>query len=311
MARVPLGFLGGVAPLDPLADPLADLDEARLERLARVAGYLLAGRPLHHGGRLPHPRSTPAGLEFLEHRELMPGDDPRHLDWRASARSRTPLVRRYRDERAGEWLILLDRSASMGAAPGAWPLALQLAGAFAYLLLRLGHRVGLGIFSTDVDAVQPPGRGRAAYLALRRALADARPREGGGGSRLAACLGLLGRGTQAAVISDFLTPDAMGQALSQLRGRCEAVHCLQVLGEPWVPAVAGSLRLTDAETGEGLDAQPDPGLAGRVAECQASLAAGLERHCRRRGMRYSGCRVGSAWDRVLLEHLVGPEARLA
>ena len=299
-------------------DALATLDEVRLERLARVAGRLLAGRPLHHSGRLPHPRSTPAGLEFLEHRPLMPGDDPRHVDWRASARSRSPLVRRYRDERAGEWLILLDRSASMGAAAGVWPLAQQIAGALAYLLLGLEHRVGLALFSRHLDQAQPPGRGRLAYLALRRTLAAARPRETGGGSRLESCIGLLGRGRQAAVISDFLAPDAMAPAIAQLRGRCDAVHAFQVIGadghgvapDPWT-SNARPFRLVDSESGVTIDALVSPDLVARVVERRQALASGLEEHCRRQRILYSACPVGAAWDRVLLAHLVGPEARLA
>jgi len=304
----------------PLADPLAALDGGAAECLARVARNLLAGRPLHTSGRLPHARSIPAGLEFLEHRVLMPGDDPRHVDWRASGRSRTPLVRRYRDERAGEWLILLDRSASMGAAPGVWPLALQLAAAFAFLLLGLEHRVALALFSADLDQLQPPARGRLAYLALRRTLTAARPKGNGGASRLESCLTLAGKGRQAAVISDFLAPDAMGPALSRLRARCAAVHCFQVFHVLGAPAAddrreggeadslnPGPYHLVDAETGDALDLVVDGGLVRRAAERQRRLAAVLEQHCRSLNIRYSACAAGSPWDRVLLEHLVGRE----
>lgn len=289
----------------PVADPLAGLDEARLERLARVAGHLLGGRPLRSGGALPHPRAAAAGLEFLEHRPLMPGDDPRHVDWRASARHRTALVRRYRDERAGEWILCLDRSASMGAAPGVWALAATLTAALAYVLLALEHRVGLATFSSTIDALHPPGRGRATYLGLRRALADALPRGSGGGSRLEACLPLFERGREAAVIGDFLRPDAMAAPLSRLAGRCRAVHVLQVQGPVLLAGDHGPLSLEDAESGQRLDVGAAPELAAAVEERGRSHARALAAHCRSRRIRYTACAVGDDWEQALLSHLLG------
>ena len=118
---------------------------------------------------------------------MLPGDDPRRVDWRASARARHPLVRRYRDERAGEWLICLDRSASMGLVPDLWPRALQLAAGLAYLIMHFEHRVGLALFSDRVDHLVPPGRGQHAFLALVRALAQAQPEGAGGASEPERC----------------------------------------------------------------------------------------------------------------------------
>jgi uncharacterized protein (DUF58 family) len=291
--------------------PPAEIEEARLERLAQVAGRLLRGRPLHQGGHWLHPRPAPGGLEFLDHRPLMPGDDPRHLDWRASARNRQPLVRRYRDERAGEWIICLDRSASMGAAQGVWPLARQLASALSFLLLNLEHRVGLAVFSGGLDGFLPPGRGRTAYVALRRALQSAEPRETGGASRLNACLPVLTRSRQVAVISDFLTPDGMRGDLEGVIARCEAVHLFQVFGEPLEPIPEGPLVIEDAESGERMLTLADRGLTARVADRRTALRRELAGFCRRNGALYSASPVGKPWDRVVLDHLVGPEARLA
>lgn len=293
-----------------LGDPLQALDEARLERLARVAGLLLGGRPLHHSGRLPHPRSIAAGLEFLEHRTLMPGDDPRHVDWRASARSRQPVVRRFRDERSGEWWIFLDRSASMTAA-GAWSLALQLAAAVAYLVIALEHRCGLALFSDRLDRFQPPGRGRLAYVALRRSLAATSPRQAGGDSRLESCLPLAGPGRQVVVISDFLRPDAMRSALTSLRTRSSALHLFHVQGNTPELSEGVALELMDCETGERLDVAANTALLRRVTERQEALALNLQRYCRSHQIAYSACPVGVSWDAVLLAHLVGAEGHRA
>lgn len=288
------------------------IDEARLERLVRLASRLLRGRPLHHGGQLLRPRPASAGLEFLDHRPMILGDDPRHIDWRASARSRQPLVRRYRDERAGEWVVCLDRSTSIGTAGGAWPLARQLTAAFAYLLLNLEHRVGLALFSAEVDLYRPPARGRSAYIGLCRTLEPASPRSEGGASNLDACLPLLPRARQVAIVSDFLTPDSMKGALGAIVARCDTVHLFHILGRTHAPMPGKPLIVEDAETGERMTVDgADPGLEARLAARQRSLSQELEQFSSRRGALYSACPVGKPWDRVLLDHLVGPEATLA
>jgi uncharacterized protein (DUF58 family) len=236
---------------------------------------------------------------------MMPGDDPRHVDWRASARHRTTLVRRYRDERAGEWVLCLDRSASMGAAPGVWTLALTLTAALAYVLLALEHRVGLALFSSGIERLHAPGRGRAAYLGLRRLLAEAAPRAGGGESRLEACLPLFERGRESAVISDFLRPDAMAAPLSRLVARCRTVHVLQIQGTAPLPTDDDPLSLEDAETGARLDTGAAAGLDRAVAQRYQAHARALAAHCRSRRIRYTASPVGDDWERILLAHLVG------
>ncbi len=291
-----------------MSDGNPSLDEPRLERLARVAARLLLAPPRHHGGQRPRPHPVAAGLEFHEHRPLAPGDDPRHIDWRASARAREPQVRRYRDERAARWVLCLDRSASMGpAAPGVWPLALALTGALAYVLVALEHQVGLALFSTGLDRYQPPGRGRGAYLAVRRLLAEAQPREQGGASRPTACLPLT-TGTQLALVSDFLAPDAMAGDLERLDARAPGLHALQLLGPPaaLMGDLPASLDIRDAETGEHLSIATGPGLSSALAQRHEALAATLAQRCRRRGIVHSLTRVGTPWDQALLAHLLGP-----
>jgi uncharacterized protein (DUF58 family) len=293
-----------------LADPLAALDEARLARLACIAGQLLGAKPARPGNALLHLRASDAGLEFMEHRQIRPGDDPRHVDWRASARHRSLLVRRYRDERAGAWTLCLDCSASMGAASGVWTLALTLTAALAFVLLALNHRVGLVLFSTGVDQHLPPGRGRSGYVALRRVLAAAQPRARGGDSRLEACLRVVDRGTDAAVISDFLRPDTLSPALSRLAVHCAGVHALQVQGEVAVTPTDGHLSLEDAESGERLDTLWAPELVRGAAQRHRALAQELEEHCRRRRIRYTAAATDSSWERALLTHLLGREPEL-
>jgi uncharacterized protein (DUF58 family) len=179
------------------------------------------------------------------------------------------------------------------------------------VLLNLDHRVGIALFSTGVDRFLPPARGRAAYIALRRLLAPARPRSAGGASNLEACIDVLGPHRQAAVISDFLTRNAMTDELGSLVARCGGVHAFRVVGRSGPGREQGPLTVRDAETGDRLAVAVDPGLDDRLARRQEALGMTLERYCRRHGVRLSANPADKPWDQVLLEHLLGPGARLA
>src|SRR5690606_32107519 len=52
------------------------------------------------------------GVQFSEHRVYMPGDDVRHIDWKVSARTREPLVKKYDEERELSVFLMVDVSAS-------------------------------------------------------------------------------------------------------------------------------------------------------------------------------------------------------
>jgi len=285
----------------PPRPPLADVDAPRLRRLARLVAGLLAGRPLHHGGPLHHPRPAATGLDFIDHRDFIAGDDPRGIDWRASARRRTPVVRRFRDERAGDWLILLDRSASM-AAGGAWPPALQLAAALAFVPMQLGHRTRVALFSGTVDAMSSGGRGEAAYFAQRGLLQAAVPRAGGGASRPEACVPLIDRGQRIVLITDALREDAMLPALARLAAAGGGLELLQVAAAP--PALDGPVVAIDCESGASLRLEADAGARTAATEAQARLNTRLEAGCRHLGVPLTRVEPGEPWDQVVVRHLL-------
>src|SRR5579863_10077366 len=86
-------------------------------------------------------RGTGSSLEFQEYREYVPGDDIRHLDWGAYARSDTLMVRLFREEISPRTEILLDASRSMTSGGELKSrVARQLAALFAVLSARLGGR---------------------------------------------------------------------------------------------------------------------------------------------------------------------------
>ncbi|WP_200343586.1 DUF58 domain-containing protein [Halochromatium glycolicum] len=247
-------------------------------------------------------RPAASGLEFIDHRDFIAGDDPRGIDWRASARRRQPLVRRYRDERASDWLILLDRSASMDASAGVWSLAVQLAAGLAFVPMQLGHRTLVALFSDRLDAWSSIGRSETAYLAQRRLLATAMARQCGGASRPEAALPLTERGSRVLLISDGLRQDAMVPALARLRSAAGGLEMIQVQGP--LPELDGPVTAVDIENGSERVLMGDTATRAEAVKARTELDAALTEGCRRLRVPLSRARPGDDWDRVLLRHLL-------
>jgi uncharacterized protein (DUF58 family) len=281
--------------------PLEALHERELRQLSRIADQLLSSRLCLAPGQRPDRLHAGFGAEFLDHREFAPGDDIRDIDWRASARSRHPQIRRYWDEAAADWTLCLDVSASMGL-DGKWALALQCTAALAYLLIHLDHRVAVLLFSDRLQQRVPLGRGYKHYARLLRILKQASPRRFGGGTDLRTCIRYVKRRSQVFVISDFLVEDGLQAGLERLWLLCERIHTLQIYALDTPPAQDEMARLQDVETGETLTvAHPD---RQRQAYHQALESFGntLGGYCRQRHIRFSRASSEQAWKPVLVEH---------
>ncbi len=288
-----------------VADALAELNEAQLARIGRLADPLLSGHPMSQHGHYRHRARSGTGLEILDYREYAPGDDFRRVDWRQSARLTQPHVRRYYDETACDWFVCLDRSASMALPDNAkWLLAVQLAATVVYLLLRRRHRVGLVTFSEDIDAVRPPGGGRNQFGELLSLLRVSAPRESGGASRLDACAAAVGKRCSVFVISDLLAEDGMVRGLERLALLGGDVHVLQVRSavECALPE-NGKYLLQDAETGEQLAVDLMPGAVARATQRLDAISRTLAAICPRRGIAYTPCTTAWSWHEAIVEHL--------
>ncbi|NUN50466.1 MAG: DUF58 domain-containing protein [Candidatus Brocadiae bacterium] len=124
-------------------------------------------------------RRVGQGREFEHLREYVPGDELRSVDWKATARRRRPVTRVHETERGQNVLILLDAGRLMAAsAAGLTRLdhAINAALMLGYVALRAGDRVGLSVFSSDVESFAPPRAGRAALAQLMNLLVPLQPR---------------------------------------------------------------------------------------------------------------------------------------
>src|SRR6266404_8175147 len=98
--------------------------------------------------------------DFAEHRQYMPGDDLRHLDWKLLARTDRLYIKKYQGDTNARIHLLVDSSASMGYASGEvtkLQYAQYLASSLAFLGVRQHDSVGLIAFDQEVIEHVPPG----------------------------------------------------------------------------------------------------------------------------------------------------------
>lgn len=291
------------------ATPVADevlLSPAELSRLARVLARFLAGRQPSLCGAQVAGRQSGQGLDFLDFRDYQAGDDLRSVDWRATARSQGMQVRRHCADLSSDWCLCIDASASMGFAGGSkWQQARRLAAATAYLLLYLGNRVSIALFTDEVDALCPPGRGHAQYARILGVLGKHQPREFGGSSDPACCAALVGIRNPLLVISDFLAPDAMVPGLGELLVQGRDMHLFQVTSERDLRLQEGDYRLLqDIESGDtvacGDMSVALRGAARRFADLQLELRNWSDRY----RIPCTACAETEEWRAVLLRHFM-------
>ncbi len=220
-----------------LLDPQALAKIHRLELLARgvVEGFV-AGRH-----RSPYKGFS---VEFAEHRQYVPGDDIRDLDWRVFGKSDRYYIKQYIEETNLRGTILLDASGSMayrgsrgarfdGRVASKFEYGQLLAASLAHLMIHQQDAVGLVTFDTEVRRYIP-ARSRPNHLrVLLRELHETSP---GAETSLSPIFHDIAerahRRGLVVVISDlFDDPDALLNALHHFRYRKHEVLLFHVMAE--------------------------------------------------------------------------------
>jgi uncharacterized protein (DUF58 family) len=183
-----------------------------------------------------------SSVEFAEHKEYSPGDEIRHIDWKAYAKVDRYYVKKFEQESQLTAHLLLDGSGSMDFSGGGLrklEYASYLLASLAYLLIRQHDRVGLTVFGNrQVDGYVPP-RGRPRHLHDLLAVIDDVNRRGAGGDEPAtAALERVAELSQRrrsliAIASDLFEPERRALAiLRRLRAQRHDVVLFHVL-DPW------------------------------------------------------------------------------
>jgi len=197
------------------------------------------------------------GMNFDEVREYQPGDEIRAIDWNVTARLGTAFVKKFTEERELTVILVVDVSASGmfgSVSQSKRELAAEVACLIAFSAIRNNDKVGLLLFTDEVELFIPAKKGRSHTLRIIREILFFQPH--GKRTDPALALDYLNRVvTRRAVvffISDFQTGDFSRElAISGRRHDFIAVH-VQDEREKVLPNV-GIITLEDAETGEQIE----------------------------------------------------------
>jgi uncharacterized protein (DUF58 family) len=205
------------------------------------------------------------GMDFDEVREYSPGDEVRTIDWNVTARAGRPFVKKFTEERELTIFLLVDISASGNfgsAALSKRDLAAELASVLAFSAIRNSDKVGLLLYTDQVERYLPPKKGRRHVLRVVRDILYHAPERIGTDTVKALDVAnrLLHRRAVVFLISDFETPKNTAAARLDLRRAMRrtnrrhdliAVH-VEDPREKELPDV-GIVALEDAESGEVIE----------------------------------------------------------
>jgi uncharacterized protein (DUF58 family) len=148
--------------------------------IARAQALGLKARTIVEGLRVGDHKSPFRGfsVEFVQHREYVPGDDIRHIDWKSYGRSERYTIKQYEQETNFAAHILLDASRSMRYGEGdanKLEYAKLLAASLAYLVIHQRDSAGLAIFDQGWRTQFPPSGQPGHVMTLLSALEDTQP----------------------------------------------------------------------------------------------------------------------------------------
>ena len=247
-------------------------------------------------------------IEFLQHRQYVPGDDLRHVDWKVWGKQDRLYVKQYEEDTNLRACLLVDLSASMSYGNGPMTkcdYAVTSAAALAYLLLRQHDAVGCVAFDETVRSTVPIRTNTRHLSSILRALGTAEPRDKTNlTSVLAAAAENYPRRGLMVLLSDLLVDaDDLLRGLRKLRQRGHDVLVLHVMDDDELDfPFAGPARFEGLESADHLNCNPRALREGYLAALEEFLAT-IRRGCARDRIDYALVRTSAPLDAALVEFL--------
>ena len=243
------------------------------------------------GGRKSSAKGS--SVEFSDFREYLPGDDIRRIDWNVYGRLDKLYVKQFMEEKEAFYHIFLDTSGSMDFGEQKKSvMALRLAAVFAWLVLKQLDRVEILTLRDGRLGKTSPVTGRGSFQKLLNELEQVTFE---GKTRINEAVrrsSFHGRGI-CILISDFLDPEGIDEAIRYLTFKKQEVLLIQVLAREEVNFEGeGTLALEDMETGEQV----------RVTMTRQTLKVyeeALETH--NQALQKLAKRYGCAWQQVVAD----------
>ena len=255
-------------------------------------------------------------VEFAEHRQYMPGDEIRRVDWKVYGKTDRYYIKQYEEETNLKSYIILDASASMSFASektdrrsekqiSKLEYASFIAAALSYLMVQQRDAVGLTVYDADVRLTLPP---HATKAYLRRILVELEKLSAGNTTGTARSLHSMAeritRRGLIIILSDlFDDPSKVIAALKHFRHNHHDVLVMQIL-DPLERSFAfgGDAVFKDLETAEELMTQPYHIQQSYQREMHAFLER-YKRECRENNIDYVLLDTTMPFDTALFQYL--------
>jgi len=280
------------------------------EALARIHRLEIEARQVVEGFLSGQHRSPYFGqsIEFVQHREYVPGDDVRRIDWKVWSKTDKYYIKLYEEETNLRTTLVVDTSESMHFGSGKrtkYDYACSIAAAVTYLLLRQQDAVSLIAFDEKIRT-QAPSRSRATHLgSILQVLVNEKP------SRKTDLDGILKQVANekhqrgmVVLISDLLAPrEGLFRGLRMLRRRGHDVMVFHVLDDEELDFnYAGTTKFEGMEEGGELVCDPRSLREGYL-QAMHSFLDELRRTCAADMVDYQTVRTSEHLDAMLRHYI--------
>jgi len=280
------------------------------EAIKRITRLELRARHVVEGFLSGMHRSPYYGqsVEFRQHREYVPGDDLRHVDWKVWARQDRVYVKQYEEDTNLRCTLLIDVSNSMAYGTGAlnkYEYGCTLAASLAYLVLKQNDAVGCVAFDDRVRITVPPRSKRTHIHSIIESLDANTPRDKTdlypvlrGVAESSPKRGMM------VLVSDLLAdPDGTTRGLKLLRQRGHDVLVFHVMDDDEIDfPFSGPTRFEGLETDLFLNCNPRALRAGYLEALNQFLAS-VRRDCATHAIDYALLRTRDPLDAALAKFL--------
>lgn len=247
-------------------------------------------------------------VEFASHREYLPGDDLRHINWKVFARQDRLYIKQYDAETNLDLHLIVDVSGSMRAANSGISkqrYATMLAASLAHLALRQRDSVGLTLFADRVlSHIKPRSNPDHLFELLIPLASDFKHAIADSPSVLHDVAELIPRRGMLVLLSDlFYDPEELVECFDHLKHAGHELLVMQIL-DPIEQHLStdGSVRLVDLETGEQLITQSED-LRDRYQQAIDEWLRQIRQQCDGREIDFETFNTSELLDRALMSYL--------
>jgi uncharacterized protein (DUF58 family) len=248
-------------------------------------------------------------VEFTEHRQYMPGDEIKHIDWKAYGKTDRFYIKQFEEETNLKSYIIVDASRSMNYASKGnlkkFEYASYVAAALSFMMIEQRDAVGLTLFDEGIRVSLPPRATRSYLKEILKELESTQPANKTGTS---ASLNLIAeqikRRGLVIVLSDlFDKPESVMTALKHFRHKGHEVIVMQIL-DPLERSFAfeGDAIFKDLETQEELMTQPWH-IQKAYQQSMQEFLDFYKRRCRDNNIDYVLLDTGTPFDKALFQYL--------